>query len=59
MYCEILSSEDDNSGGDLDADLVAYRLKAIFAHDANQGRRPFRNVQRKTAQPAIRMVVSN
>jgi hypothetical protein len=33
-----LSSTDDNSGGDLDADLVADRLKRVFEHDANHGR---------------------
>jgi hypothetical protein len=35
------------------------RLRRFFEHDANNGRPRYRNVQRKTAQPAIRMVVSN
>jgi hypothetical protein len=35
------------------------RIRRFFKHDANHGRPRYLNVQRKTAQPAIRMVVSN
>ncbi len=35
------------------------RIRKFFEHDPNNGRPRYRNVQRKSAQPAIRMVVSN
>jgi DDE domain len=35
------------------------RVRKFFEHDPNNGRPRYRNVQRKTAAPAIRMVVSN
>jgi hypothetical protein len=35
------------------------RVRCFFEHDANNGRPRWRNVQRKAAEPAIRMVVSN
>jgi hypothetical protein len=35
------------------------RVRKFFEHDPNHGRPRYKNVQRKTEQPAIRMVVSN
>ncbi|MGA7325451.1 MAG: hypothetical protein WBX25_13415 [Rhodomicrobium sp.] len=35
------------------------RIKRYFEHDRNKGRPVYRNVRRRTAQTAIRMVVSN
>ena len=35
------------------------RVRKFFEHDPNNGRPRYRNAQRKTAAPAIRMVVSN
>lgn len=35
------------------------RIKRYFEHDPNKGRPVYRNVRRRTAQAAIRMVVSN
>jgi hypothetical protein len=35
------------------------RIKRYFEHDANHGRPLYRNVRRRTASAAIRMVVNN
>jgi hypothetical protein len=53
---------EDCSGTDIapgSQKAFSVRLRRFFKHDANNGRPRYLDVQRKTAQAAIRMVVSN